>query len=126
DPLLIARRGQRVEATLVNRIGQDTTIHWHGLGNDEANDGSGLHPVRHGERYRYAYEVRNRAGLYWYHAHPHFHTGEQIHHGLASLLLVEDDEELALRERLGIPWGERDIPLLLADKQLGRNNEIAY
>lgn len=126
NPLLIARRGERIEATLLNRLGQDTTIHWHGLGNDEANDGSGLHPVRHGERYRYAFDVRNRAGLYWYHAHPHFRTGEQVQHGLASLLLVEDDEELALRERLGIPWGERDIPLLLADKQVGRNNEIAY
>jgi suppressor of ftsI/bilirubin oxidase len=126
DPFLIARRGDSVDVTLLNRLGQDTTIHWHGLGNDEANDGSGLHPVRHGERYRYAFEVRNRAGLYWYHAHPHFRTGEQVHRGLASLLLVEDDEELALRERLSIPWSERDIPLLLADKQLGRNNELAY
>jgi FtsP/CotA-like multicopper oxidase with cupredoxin domain len=126
DPLLIARRGDTIDATLVNQLGQDTTIHWHGLGNDEANDGSGLHPVRHGGRYRYAFEVRNRAGLSWYHAHPHFRTGDQVHHGLASLLLVEDAEELALRERLGIPWSERDIPLLLADKQLGRNNEITY
>ncbi|HEU4613997.1 MAG TPA: multicopper oxidase family protein [Kofleriaceae bacterium] len=126
DPLLVARRGDRIDVTLVNLLGQDTTIHWHGIGNDEANDGSGLHPVRHGERYRYAFEVRERAGLYWYHAHPHFRTGEQVQHGLASLLLVEDPEELALRERLGLPWCVRDLPLLVADKQLGRNNELVY
>lgn len=125
-PLLIARRGDRLDVTLLNRLGQDTTIHWHGLAVDEANDGSGLHAVRHGDRYRYAFRVDNRAGLYWYHAHPHFHTGEQVHQGLAGLLLIEDDEELALRQHLRLPWGERDIPLLIADKQRGRGNELSY
>lgn len=125
NPLLIVKRGEMLDVTLDNRLGQDTTIHWHGLAVDEANDGSGLHPVRHGERRRYAFRVDNRAGLYWYHAHPHFHTGEQVHQGLASLLLVEDDEELALRKRLGLAQ-ECDIPLLIADKQIARRNELAY
>jgi FtsP/CotA-like multicopper oxidase with cupredoxin domain len=126
DPLLVVRRGDILDATLHNRLGQDTTIHWHGLHVDEANDGSGLHPVHHEQRYRYRFRVDNRAGLYWYHAHPHFHTGEQVHQGLAGLLLVEDDQELALRRRLDLPWGVRDIPLLIADKQLGRKNVLAY
>lgn len=124
--LLVARRGDLLDVTLVNRLGQDTTIHWHGLMVDEANDGSGLHAVRHGDRYRYAFRIGNRAGLYWYHAHPHFHTGEQVHQGLAGLLLIVDEEELALRQRLNLPWGERDIPLLIADKQRGRGNELSY
>jgi len=126
NPLLIARRGELLDVTLVNRLGQDTTIHWHGLRVDEANDGSGLHPVQHGQDYRYHFRVDNRAGLYWYHAHPHFHTGEQVHNGLAGLLLVEDEEELALRRTLELPWGQRDIPLLIADKQLGSRNGLAY
>jgi FtsP/CotA-like multicopper oxidase with cupredoxin domain len=126
NPLLIARQGGEIDVVLHNRIGRDTTIHWHGMMVDEANDGSGLHPVRHGAQRRYRFPVRNRAGLYWYHAHPHFHTGRQVHQGLAGLLLVEDAEELALRGQLGLPWGERDIPLLIADKQLGRNNALAY
>jgi FtsP/CotA-like multicopper oxidase with cupredoxin domain len=126
NPLLIARRGELLDVSLVNRLGQDTTIHWHGLRVDEANDGSGLHPVRHEQSYRYRFRVDNRAGLYWYHAHPHFHTGEQVHNGLAGLLLVEDDEELALRHALDLPWGTRDIPLLIADKQLNNKNGLAY
>jgi len=126
DPLLLARRGDDVDVTLSNRLGQDTTIHWHGLALDEANDGSGLHPVHHGERRRYAFRVANRAALYWYHAHPHFHTGEQVHQGMAGLFVVEDDEELALREHLDLAWLERDLPLMIADKQLARRNELAY
>ncbi len=126
NPLLVARSGDIVDVLLRNRLGQDTTIHWHGMIVDERNDGSGLHPVRHDTQYRYRFTAHNRAGLYWYHAHPHFHTGEQVHHGLAGLLLIEDPEELALRERLDLPWGRRDLPLLLADKQLGLRNTLDY
>lgn len=126
NPLLRVRRGQTLDATLVNRLGDDTTVHWHGLVVDEANDGSGLHPVRHGERYRYRFEVRNRSALYWYHAHPHSRTGEQVHQGLAGLLLVEDEDELALRNALGLKWGDTDLALMLADKQFGRKNSLKY
>lgn len=126
NPLLVGRSGGLVDVLLRNRLGQDTTIHWHGMIVDEKNDGSGLHPVRHDAQYRYRFKVHNRAGLYWYHAHPHFRTGEQVHQGLAGLLLLEDPEELALRERLDLPWGRQDIPLLLADKQLGLRNALDY
>jgi FtsP/CotA-like multicopper oxidase with cupredoxin domain len=126
NPLLVVKRGEEIDVTLVNRLGSDTTIHWHGLVVDEANDGSGLHPVAHDGERRYRLRVHNRAGLYWYHAHPHFRTGEQIHQGMYGPLLVEDDEELALRKRLGLAWGERDLPLVIADKQVGRLNTIKY
>src|SRR5204862_5495042 len=109
-----------------NRLAEDTTIHWHGLAVDEANDGSGLHPVAAGASTRYRFRVRNRAGLYWYHAHPHGRTGVQVQRGLAGPLLVEDAEELALRAHLGLRWGERDLLLLIADKQVDANNAIVY
>lgn len=126
NPTLHVARGDTLDITLHNALAEDTTIHWHGLQVDEANDGSGLHPVpANGER-RYRFEVRNRAGLYWYHAHPHHRTGRQLQMGLAGLLLVEDDEERALREQLGLRWGERDLPLMLADKQVDAHNAIVY
>jgi len=126
NPLLHARRGDTVEVELDNRLAEATTIHWHGLSIDEANDGSGLHPVAPGARRSYRYRVDNRAGLYWYHAHPHGRTGVQLQRGLAGLLLVEDEEERALRQRLGMRWGERDLPLMIADKQVGADNAIVY
>jgi suppressor of ftsI/bilirubin oxidase len=126
NPTLKLMRGAEVDITLANRLGDDTTIHWHGLVVDEANDGSGLHPVRHEAEFRYRFKVHNRAGLYWYHAHPHFRTGEQVHKGLAGLLLVDDGEDQALRRRLGLEFGVNDLALMIADKQLGRANAIKY
>lgn len=126
NPLLRARRGDTIEVGLDNRLAEATTIHWHGLSIDEANDGSGLHPVEAGTQRRYRLRIDNRAGLYWYHAHPHGRTGVQLQRGLAGLLLVEDAEELALRQRLGMRWGERDLPLMIADKQVGADNAIVY
>ena len=126
NPLLRATRGSTIDVTVDNLLDEDTTLHWHGLHVDEANDGSGLHPIAPGAQQRYRFRIDNRAGLYWYHAHPHGRTDFQLQHGLAGLLLVEDDEERALRERLGLKWGERDLPLLIADKQVDARNAIVY
>jgi FtsP/CotA-like multicopper oxidase with cupredoxin domain len=52
NPLLRLNRGETLDVTLTNRLGEDTTIHWHGLHVDERNDGSGLHPVASGASYR--------------------------------------------------------------------------
>lgn len=41
------------------------------------------------------FEVRNRAGTYWYHPHPHGRTGPQVYGGLAGLFIVSDEEEKA-------------------------------
>src|SRR3954468_6995445 len=46
NPLLRVRSGAAVKVRLDNQLGEETTIHWHGLSVDELNDGSGLHPVR--------------------------------------------------------------------------------
>ena len=126
NPILHIAHGAPLQVGLDNALAEDTTVHWHGLHVDEANDGSGLHPVAAGAHRDYAVRIANRAGLYWYHAHPHGRTGAQVHAGLAGLLLVEDAEERALRERLGLAWGERDLPLLIADKQVDRDNALVH
>jgi len=126
NPTLHLARGDTLDVVLHNTLGEDSTIHWHGLEVDEANDGSGLHPVADGAERRYRFEVRNRAGLYWYHAHPHGRTGRQLQMGLAGLLLIEDEEERALRDALGRVWGDTDLSLMLTDKQIGPDHAIVY
>lgn len=126
DPVLHARRGEMLDVLLDNRLDEDTTMHWHGLQVDEANDGSGLHPVGPGQQRRYSLHIANRAGLYWYHAHPHGRTGPQLHRGLAGLLRVDDEEELSLRRQLGLEWGKRELPLMISDKQVDHRNAIVY
>lgn len=126
NPVLHATRGDRIDVALRNALDMPTTLHWHGLEVDEGNDGGGLHPVAPRGDARSAFELRNRAGLYWYHAHPHGRTGRQLHAGLAGLLVVDDDEERALRDALKLDWGIRDVPLLIADKQVDARHALRY
>lgn len=125
NPTLSIERGGMLDVLLRNGLNEDTTIHWHGLHVDEINDGSGLHPVPPGSKRRYRFEVRNRAGLYWYHAHPHMKTGRQLQLGLAGLLKVDDGEDRALRAALAL-GDDCDMPLLLADRQIDARNAIVY
>ena len=63
--------------------------------------------------------MRNRAGLYWYHPHPHGITAGQMRRGLLGLFMVEDGDEFALRRALSLVPGETEIPLLLTDRRRG-------
>lgn len=126
NPLLRARSGEILDVTLANELGEDTTIHWHGMQVDERNDGSGMHPVAHGRSYHYRFPILDRAGMYWYHPHPHDRTGAQIHLGMAGVLLVDDGEDDALRKALGLDFGVTEIPLVVQDKQVDDRNKIRY
>jgi len=117
NPTLVARAGDPVRIVLANGMDEPTIAHWHGLTIDTANDGNGDVLVAPGSTFDYAFTVRNRAGLYWYHPHPHGATAAQAYRGLFGLLAVEDDEERALRRALQIAPGDAEIPLVLHDRR---------
>jgi blue copper oxidase len=126
NPTLIAEVGTELSVDLTNFLGEETTIHWHGLKLDEINDGGGMYPVVHAKQYRYRFMINNRAGLYWYHPHPHHRTGAQVHKGMGGLLLVEDEAERQLRKTLGLDFGATEIPLIIHDKQVDVRNQLKY
>ena len=72
-----------------------------------------------GATYRYAFEVRDRAGLYWYHPHPHGSVARQTYDGLFGLIEVGDDEDRALRRALDVAPGETELVLVLQDRRDG-------
>jgi FtsP/CotA-like multicopper oxidase with cupredoxin domain len=119
DPTLRLDHGQQVEIDFLNALAEPTTVHWHGLSVDTANDGSGLTHLEPGQRQRYRFTVRDRASLYWYHPHPHGMTASQAARGLMGLLWVDGDEERALRARLDLKPGVSELPLLLTDALAG-------
>ncbi|MEJ7932610.1 multicopper oxidase domain-containing protein [Ramlibacter sp. AN1015] len=121
-PVIRLRRGQRVRIELINELPEPTIIHWHGLHVPDDMDGHPRHAIGPGQRYVYAFHVLNRAGTYWYHAHPHGRTGHQVYHGLAGLLLVSDEEEAALR----LPRGDQDMPLVIQDRTFDDDNQLVY
>lgn len=119
-PTLHLREGQRVRVTFENGLSQESIVHWHGLVVPEEQDGQPFYAVGPGERYEYDFTVINRPGTFWYHPHPHHHTGEQVYRGLAGLLIVHGDEPVEL------PSGERDVALVLQDRSIGFDGRLRY
>ena len=121
-PILRVKKGQRVQVRLKNDLPDPTIIHWHGLLVPEEMDGHPRHAIAPGESYAYDFQVINRAGMYWFHPHPHQLTGPQVYYGLAGLFIVSDDEEAAL----GLPAGEYDLPLVIQDRTFNSQNQLVY
>ena len=124
NPTLVCKRGDRVRIELENALREPTIVHWHGLAVDTRNDGAAVPPVAPGKRYSYAFEVRDRGALYWYHPHPHGLTAGQAYRGMFGLIEVEDDDERALRAALDLVPGRSEIPLILQDRR-GANYSAA-
>ncbi len=121
-PILRLRKGQKVRIHFTNELPEESIIHWHGLHVPAEMDGHPQYVVGNGETYVYEFEVRNRAGTYWYHPHPHGRTGPQVYAGMAGFFLVTDDEEAAAN----LPDGEYDIPLVIQDRRFDDNGQLVY
>ena len=119
NPTLAFESSQRARLVLTNTLEEPTIVHWHGIKVDEANDGAGMVLVPPNGRFAYDFAVRARAGLYWYHPHPHGLTAGQAYRGLFGLIAVEDADERALRAALDLTWGKTEIPLVLQDRRAG-------
>jgi blue copper oxidase len=119
NPTLVLQSGERVRLTLVNALAEPTIAPWHGLAVDTRNDGNGSFLVPPGGRYEYDFTVRDRSGMYWYHPHPHGRSAAQTYRGLLGLIMIEDDDERALRKALDLAPGTTEIPLVLQDRRAG-------
>lgn len=114
-PTLRVHRGDDVEIAVTNALGQETSVHWHGLLIPAELDGGPHQMIRSGAAWRPVLPIRQPAATLWYHSHVHGCTAEQVYAGLAGLLIVSDDDEKAL----GLPsaYGVDDLPLILQDRQ---------
>ena len=91
------------------RMGPDTTM---GPADPSARVTSGT----------YVYPLRQRAATLWYHDHRMGFTGPGVWHGLAGFFLVSDEEQ----DRLPLPRGDRDLPLVIADRSFAADGSLAY
>lgn len=125
-PLIRLRRGQRLRVRIDNDLPEDTTVHWHGLHVPPDVDGQPRLPIAPATSMAVAFDVVDRAGLYWYHPHPHGpdggRVGFQSYAGLAGPLIINDDAERALE----LPDGERELVLILQDRTFSNGNELQY
>ena len=121
-PIVKANKGEKIRVRFKNQIPDESIVHWHGLHVPAIMDGHPRYVIPQGQSYLYEFEVKNRAGTYWYHPHPHGRTGPQVYQGLAGLFLVSDEEEKAA----DLPTGEYDIPLVIQDRSFDTDNQLVY
>lgn len=112
-PLLKIKQNSKVFIDFTNNIGQNSTIHWHGLRHNYKFDGvpdiSQL-PVKHGETFRYELFFPD-AGVFWY--HPHIREDIQQERGMYGMIIVEPEQALQT---------PREIPLIVDDMLLEKND----
>lgn len=152
-PTLVSRSGRRTVVRHRNELDQPVVVHLHGGHTPAASDGyptslilpaSGSYDERRamsdmaggshgtlmghaaldtaaGSR-TYTYPLQQRAATLWYHDHRMGYTGVGVWRGLAGFHLVHDDEE----ERLPLPTGERDLPLMIADRSFAADGSFQY
>ncbi len=126
NPIFRIKPGANFTAKVTNNLGEDTTIHWHGLKVDWRMDGHPSMPVKNGSSYTYNFTVQNRGGTYWYHPHAHKLTPKQAYMGLASFYIVDDEDNLQLSNRLDLKFGETDLPVVIQDKQFDTDGKLVY
>lgn len=121
-PTLELRRGERVRIEFHNRLAEPSIVHWHGMIVPEAADGHPRFAVGPGGEFVYDFTVRNPAGTYLYHPHPHGLTGGQVYHGLAGLAIVREAQERAY----GLPGPEHELALVIQDRLLSGDNRLEF
>ncbi|WP_409469159.1 multicopper oxidase family protein [Streptomyces sp. HC307] len=152
-PTIVSRSGRRTVVRHRNELDQPVVVHLHGGHTPAASDGyptslilpangsydahraaqdmaGGKHGMSmdHGtmdlaEGVRsYTYPLKQRAATLWYHDHRMGYTRASVWMGLAGFHLVHDDEE----ERLPLPGGDRDIPLMITDRSFAEDGSFRY
>jgi len=119
-PIMRLAHGQKVRIFYYNKLPEPSIMHWHGMHVPQKMDGHPMSVIDPGERYVYEFEVKNPAGTNWYHAHPDDMTGPQVYRGQAGLITITDETE----QKLGLPDGEYDIPLIIQDRRFTAGNQL--
>jgi spore coat protein A, manganese oxidase len=146
--------GQRTEVTFRHELparAGELSVHLHGGHNRTQFDGQpggltksqpvsyfchiprGLSPresgndllISPGGKKTYVYDLveegrPERAAFQWYHDHRLDRTAPHSWRGLAGMWIVDDE----LDASLPLPRGERDIPLMIADRDFDRRNQL--
>jgi blue copper oxidase len=121
-PTVRARRGDELRVRLVNRLGEPTNIHWHGLLAPAEMDGHPMHVVEPGASRDYHFTIDQPAGTYWYHPHAHMLTAKQVYLGMAGLVIVDDRPDASP----SLPTGAHDLPLVVQDRRFDASEGLTY
>lgn len=123
-PTLRLKNGDDIAMLVRNQLGENTTLHWHGLHVPARADGGPSQIIANGETWNPQFKVMQKAGTFWYHSHLLNKTGEQVYKGLCGMIIIDDDESSALD--LPSEYGVDDIPLIVQDRRFNEDGSFRY
>jgi suppressor of ftsI/bilirubin oxidase len=123
-PTIRVSEGDMVHMAVTNNLGEDTTVHWHGMHVPAIDDGGIEQVIHSGQAWNPQFTIRQPASTNWYHPHIMGNTANHLAHGLAGMLIVDDDS--AASAALPHQYGVDDIPLILQSQIMGSNGAIKY
>ena len=121
-PTIRARKGRKAVVNYVNNLPEDMVVHVHGAYADGNNDGHPNDPIQPGRSKSYVYNNNQNARTMWYHDHAMDLTSPHVYKGLAGMYLIGDDFE----DRLPLPKGPYDVPLMIQDRTFTADNAFNY
>lgn len=99
-----------------------TVPHLHGARTTSESDGLPEKWFTPGQTARYHYPNSQPATTLWYHDHAVGITRLNVYAGLSGFYLLRDDAERAME----LPSGDYEVPLLLQDRTLDAEGQLAY
>ena len=123
-PTLRLTNNTKVDIRYKNQLGEDTTMHGHGMHVPAKMDGAAHQIIKSGQSWTASYKVNQHACTNWYHPHLMGKTAEHVMHGLAGLIIIDDDNSKTLD--LPTNYGVDDIPLIIQDRRFNSNGSFDY
>jgi len=112
--------------TVLNKLGEVTTCHWHGAHVPNYADGGPYQRIQHDSIWRPEFQVLDKSATMWYHPHAMDLTYKHVQMGLSGMIYVEDPEDdpndpdddilAEIHEILPHDYNMNDFPLIFQTK----------
>ncbi|KAK3720181.1 hypothetical protein LTR37_004005 [Vermiconidia calcicola] len=119
-PTFFVDRGRETIIRYLNKGNQISAVHLHGSATHAVWDGWAEDDIGPGQWKDYYYPNYESGRSMWYHDHVHGHTATNAYMGQAGAYILHD----AAEDALGLPSGDYDVPLAIADKKYQSNGEL--
>jgi bilirubin oxidase len=123
-PTIRLYQGEETQLQFVNKLGEPTNVHGHGLHVSGDIDGGETTIIYPEKLWDISLPITQEASTNWYHPHLMHTTARQVHSGLAGLYLIEDENSLSLN--LPNTYGVNDIPLVVQDRNFNNGEMLPY
>lgn len=121
-PTIHATRGRKVAITYNNTLDAGVVVHLHGGHVPASSDGFPTDELAAGTSRVYTYPNNMAGATLWYHDHRHMMEAENVYKGLHGVYILHDPAE----DRLNLPGGRYDVPIMLTDAFLDDANNLVY